>query len=593
MRDLQEKLERTKNRIGLVGTRLNFSRPVEGRGIEEHITQDWKEIVIKIKQGLDLTPDEETKKYVRKVNADDTMNAVATDLLYHGCGHRELPTETGLGCPYNVENHDKILDGVARALKQKGKSGLESYVANAFEDILDNVNARRHTRHAGQIIFWNNEGLEAKGKKPVLSEAQLGPAKQVVSPGFTGFYEAFVKANLALWGNKNDVKLLKRFYSNSPQVDKAVREFLSYLKDSLQADELSQLQRNEELFPKLFDKEGWQEMAYRFAKATADLLEEQPHMRLCFGVPVDGVSTWDKLIKLPQTQEELAYKRYKAGVGPSTHTDPLLQLDALYRKISKAIPVKTSDYTKASGIPIVHFGRRNPKEDETVKANRIKGLGLNENGELTLKVARYEIEHPATYKVHPRNFPKLRIALLDTSGSMAESADGSSVGNTSFIPWGDNSKYHFALKGLYGIDNFLEKQGVAPYVMAEAITFSDRTRRTGKRQLRSEEERRALLRQPSGGTAIDAKALEAKANERRFLISVSDGDIANWPSAREDYRAAIERSDYCHIHLGDKNQFTVDLESWGIPVLYVRGDEDLSRLMIDATSKYYREGKFE
>src|SRR3989344_6514872 len=294
MRGLQEKLERTKNRIGLVGTRLNFLRPEKGRGIEEHITHDWKEIVIRIRQGLDLAPDEETKKYVRIVNANDTVNAVATDLLYHGCGHRELPTETGLGCPYNVENHDRILDGIAKALKQKGKSGLESYVANAFEDILDNVNARRHTRHAGQILFWNNEGLEAKGKK------------------FPEFYEAFVNANLALLGNKNDVKLLKRFYSNSPQVDKAVKEFLSYLKDSLQADDLSHLQRNEELFPKLFNKEGWQEMAYRFAKATADLLEEQPHMRLCFGVPVGEESYFDKLIKLPQIQEDLAFKRYKA-----------------------------------------------------------------------------------------------------------------------------------------------------------------------------------------------------------------------------------------------------------------------------------------
>ena len=213
---------------------------------------------------------------------------------------------------------------------------------------------------------------------------------------------------------------------------------------------------------------------------------------------------------------------------------------------------------------------------------------------MSLKVSRHELKYPAEYKVHPRKFPKLKVALLDTSGSMGLSPNNDdNVGGKSFIPWGDNSKYHFALKGLYGIDNFLEKQGIAGYVQSEAITFAGSTEKTGKRGFRSEEERKVLLRKPSGGTTLDAKLLKDELGERCFLVSVSDGDIANWGSVKDDYKSAIENADYCHIHIGAKNEFTRDLESWGVKVHYVKGDDDLSGLMIDAASNYYRRGNFD
>ncbi len=596
--DFSTKLEEKKNKIGLVGTRLSFSRPAQGKGISEHITQDWKEIVIRIRRDLNLIPDEETKRYVHKSLAADPVETVAMDMLYHGCGHRELPTYTGMGCPHEVKNHDRILDGIAQALKEKRKSGLESYVANAFEDILDNVNARRHTSHIGQILFWNNEGLE--------SETQKYPA----------FYEAFVKINLAMMGCVADATLLKRFWANDAQVQTAVRQFKDYLKRTLDVSSVVKLYEDKDLVEKLFDTSTWREMGYQFALATANLLEDQPSMRLCFGLPADG-NPFDKEIKLPGTQEDIAEGRYKAGMGVSQHTDPLVQLDALYRKISRAIPVQTSEYTRASGIPLIFHGKRAPHEDETITLRRMKGIGFDDEGELALKVARHEIKHPAHYKVHPRQFPKLKVALIDASGSMGYNADNETdgagkplnVGNTSFIPWGDNSKYHFALKGLYGIDNFLERQGIANYVESEVIIFSSATTSTGRGTLRNEQERRALLRPPAGGTVLNPAAL--KSEESYFLVSISDGDVQNWtgwhkqpdPSAstweekagitiRDAYRNAIKNKEYCHIHIGAANQFTQDLESWGVPVKYVRGDNDLSTLLLDVTATYYKRGIF-
>ncbi len=573
MKTLQERLEKKKNEIGLVGIRLNFSRPREGKGISEHITNSCDEIVVQIRRDLDLAPDEQTKEYVRKREIKDPVETVATDLLYHGCGHRELPTETGLGCPYTVENHDRILSGVARALKEVKKEGLESYMANAFEDVLDNTNAKQHTAHAGQILFWNNEGLENNNR-------------------YTDFYEAFVKVNLSLMGEAKDATLLRRFYKNNEKTQKAVKEFTNYLKQKLQAQFLVRTDKKPAQFKKLFDKTQWEEYAYMFTKALAPLMDEQPKMRMCFGENPGEPTPFDKQIQLPEVQEKLAEGRYKAGLQPSEHTNPVVQLDALYRKISRAIPVKTTEYTQATGFPLVRYGRRTPAEEESVKVSRVRGIGFNDQGDLSVRVARHVIQHPAEYKHMPRNFPKLKIAIVDTSSSMADSPkEDNNVGNKSFIPWGDNSKYHYALKGLYGINNFLEKQGVAPYVQFEAIVFSGSTRTSGKRKFRSEEERKLLLRMPSGGTSLDTKLLQTSTTERCFLISVSDRDIANWDSVKEEYKKVVEGTDYCHIHIGSKNQFTKDLEKWGVTVKYVKGDEDLSRLMIDAASKYYREVK--
>src|SRR3989344_7078948 len=227
MDSLKDRLEQVKNTIGLVGTRLDFSQPTSGKGISEHITDDWREVVIRIRKDLDLCPDDETQRFLKKKANTMPLETLATDLLYHGCGHRELPTYTGMGCPYTVQYHDRILDGISRALKEKGKQGLEAYIANAFEDVLNNTNVRRHTPHVGQILFWNNEGLECE------------------TGAYPAFYEAFVKINLGLMGSAEDATLLKRFCTNDSKVQAAVQQFKTYLKGTLGTSSLARLHKDD------------------------------------------------------------------------------------------------------------------------------------------------------------------------------------------------------------------------------------------------------------------------------------------------------------------------------------------------------------
>jgi len=92
-----------------------------------------------------------------------------------------------------------------------------------------------------------------------------------------------------------------------------------------------------------------------------------------------------------------------------------------------------------------------------------------------------------------------------------------------------------------------------------------------------------------GGTNIDASALkQALKGRESFVLSISDGEIGDWDSEKEEVRKLVEKNHYAHIQIGSGTEFTQDLESWDRPVFYVSSGEDLSKLMVDATRETYR-----
>ena len=159
----KDKLEKKKEQIGLIGIRLEIDRP-EGDEVSASIDYGFSNINISL--GKDFNPvfDRASQNYCQIKNISDGIEKVAEDCLEHEAGHRENPTETKYGCPFNLEIHDRIKDAVSSALTRKGKTGLEAYVTNAFEDILDNINCRRKTDFSGQILFWNYQGKKSGGK---------------------------------------------------------------------------------------------------------------------------------------------------------------------------------------------------------------------------------------------------------------------------------------------------------------------------------------------------------------------------------------------------------------------------------------------
>lgn len=577
LESLREKLNKRKNKIGLVGTILNVSE-TRGDSISASISNDWKEIDITYGSELDLIPDSETQTFAWKTQISNPNEKIGEDLVEHETGHRENTAGTKFGCPYTAEMHDLIKESIFLALKEKGKTDLENYVTNSFEDILDNVNCRNSTNFSGMTLFWNNQGL-------TRSQNRI----------FSPFYEAFVRINLMLGGEVKSHTLLKRFFKDSPEIKQAYQGFLGELKTKLGLESTLKLHEKPE-FQRLFTtdisarEKLWTELAYSFAFHTADLLENIPNEKM-FGSPEDADENSDKSnpfdieIKNPQVAQKIVRKRYEQKKGLAQHREAKEQLYELYRAISKDIQVQVSTYTESQLMPLVYFGKRafNPEKDRKL---RFKGIQINPDGTFGIRTSKHSIDFPVAHKTHPRNCPKLKITLMDGSGSMLESPAGDSdVGDTSSIPWGDKSKYHFALKGKFGIDNYLERQGIANYVNDVALGWS------GETPLRADYKTiaKSLLTKPSGGTSFDINGLEKELDSHSLVLSISDGACSFDDEIAQRLKKKLQECDFAHIQIGGETEFSEYLEKLNIPVFYVRGDEDLSKIMINFVSGYYRQ----
>jgi len=564
-------LEQKKNEIGLIGIALEVTDDLPGNSFSAHIQTDWRRIRIDYQKDLDLVPDAQTESFCVKMGIEDAELTIGEDILNHECGHRENRARTTLGCPHDVETHDRIKSEIARALKEKGKQGQTNYVTNAFEDILDNVNCRNYTDFAGQTLFWNNQGLtRSKGGK------------------YNPFYEAFVRTNLFLGKEVKSHTLLSRFFSGDERVLPAVKGFLEDL--CSETGEKSSVRFNgKKGFQKLFTKDLgqrrqlWQKLAYSFASKTADLLEETPEEQMFGCEGGESGNPYDKEMQDPQIQEKLAMGRYRSGQSPSYHADLQEQLYALYKATSREIRVETSSFSASQSMPLVHFGKRFATEED--RRIRFKGVGFDSEGKLGIKTARHHLDFPASYRTHPTQFPSLKIAVMDRSGSMARAPDGSvNIGDTSFIPWGDKSKYHFALKGYFGIDNYLERQGVAPFMDCSVVGLSGEEIITGKPR----EVAKKLLHNPEGShTALNASQLERELSDSALVVSISDGDIT-MPSDTSHLDEKLRNSDYVHIQIGGETAYSAYVQGLGKPVIFVKGDDDLSQAMVSFVSNYYK-----
>ena len=574
---IREELKRRKNRIGLVGTRLNVGE-TGGNSLEGSISTDWKEININFGKDLELVPDMETTEFARKRDIMDAKMTAGEDILEHEAGHRENKVGERLGCPYDLWTHERIKEKISQGLSEVDRKGLEHYVTNAFEDVLNNVNCRRHTDFAGQTLFWNNQGL-------VKSQNQK----------FNPFYESFVKLNLLLGGRASDNTLLSRFYSNTSEASGAVSLFTNELKSASEEQSLVRL-HSKCGFQRLFNPQdldarakSWADLGYKFAIYFGKLLDKSqtPNERMFASREGDENSPeqnpFDKEMKIPGNRQRIAQKRYEQGLGFADHRDVQEQLFDLYKSISKKISIQTTHYTASQSMPIVHFGRRFVREDE--EKFRFRGIGVKEDGGIGIRISKHNISYPVTFKKHKTKFPNFKLALMDRSGSMALNSDNEDdVGRTECIPWGDKSKYHFALKGYFGIDNFLEQQGVLPYIESCALGFSGEEAIRGRSSLVA----KSLLTSPSGDTSLDVSNLERELENNAFVLSISDGAVSPSQSEKTRFEAKIQDCDYAHIQIGSETNFSSYLRGLGVPVIFVRGDDDLSKAMISFVSDYYK-----
>ena len=164
---------------------------------------------------------------------------------------------------------------------------------------------------------------------------------------------------------------------------------------------------------------------------------------------------------------------------------------------------------------------------------------------------------------------------------------GGDPGSTKIFPWGDNSKYHYAILGFYGILKYLVKQDLLHVVDIGVINFSSRTIVSDGSL---EDAKRVLFSWQNEGTELDLSllldAMEKKIG-KHIVYTISDGEVFNWDSIRDRFIVVMRRHYYFHIQLGVKSEMSEDLKRAGLHVYYVRRGRDLSNLMVDLTVKSY------
>ena len=300
--------------------------------------------------------------------------------------------------------------------------------------------------------------------------------------------------------------------------------------------------------------------------------------------PGNGI---EQKIKSREGKEEISFGRYSENEKQSKNFTSYEQLDALYRRLSRAIPVKVEAITRSQGLILGPLNHRafNPETDDSNKIKLTK-LFIDDKG-VNFGYQKQPLTTQARFKIQRKSFPDFKMVVLDNSGSMKGGIDGDS-GRTSFIPWGDKSKYHYALLGFYGIENFLQNQGIAQYIDHGLSLFSSTTRykEAGFRDV--EQLRKLALTPEFGNTRLNADVLAKALHGREsFVLSLSDGEIENWDSEKNKIKELLENNYFAHIQIGGENHYTKDLISWNVPVFYVNSGEDLSKLMVNVAKKTY------
>jgi len=206
-----------------------------------------------IRSTLGFPDDPELLKYMDGRNITDPVKELLEKVAYHEIGHWEFPRGTRFGCPYDkITYYVSFIEPIYDEMKKSGKfkddfcQMMSGRLANAVMDIIDNQNvnfilARNGDKYTGQMLFWYLQGKE---------------------PGaYSDEYTLFVRLNLALYGENDDLKLLTGFFAQNKDIIKSV----SRLEDVF-------------LPEMIYDRDSWEYLARAYTREAIKFIkaEESP-----------------------------------------------------------------------------------------------------------------------------------------------------------------------------------------------------------------------------------------------------------------------------------------------------------------------------
>jgi hypothetical protein len=554
-------------------------------------------------------------KHIKKQNIHPGLK-VLEDVIFHEIGHHKLRNDAqGLGCPINVDYGVITLDAVSRVLKAhnvysaQGRDMLENLIC----DIIDNLNASKYSSYNGICVF-------------LAEQAELNGHK------YSNLYDAFVRLNMELWGNKKQKKFLSEYYTNNPDIDTAVQNCMNKLGLTGTKDNNVRI---------LFDKDRWFDIFTAFAEELVQFMDEPCPETLpgsgsggaSYSPPQPGGESQDPAdgtqspsqpgipshqpgtqspsqpggqdtlppgysdamsdeIMDPDNLKRILRKRADAGEDIPAFIEDWQALDYLYQSYASDLHIKIESIKKGMSLPIAPVGHREFDKDKDRLDDIVFGKILfNDEGQPVLAVPRSQIETTGKYKVSLQKYPDLNIAVLDESISMKGAANINGIGNTSMIPWGDNSIYHYAVLTYYSIVKSLHALQIATTMNYNLLTFSSSTSATGEKPHESLYEIKRRILEPRFGhsTSLDIAVLGRHASEPgSMLMTISDGEIYNWDSIKDDFKRIISDKSYVHFQIGPESNTSKELKEWGALVVEISDASEMPQHGVDITKNFYR-----
>jgi len=634
---LSEKLGRIKNEEGMVGGRVKLlpltdAYPNVTGAIDP---RNW-EAEIRVNTNWHPEKDKALAEWAKEKGITDIVESSLVGATRHEVGHWKT-------CPYDIFKHEHILDVVTKTLQKSRKEGSAAYIANAFEDLVDNAARAASGDYDGCTVLYYDQGRN-----------------------ITPFYKEFVRLNVLTWGGKRERELFRQLYGeNADAWEGTGRGIVRKIMSDMGLGE--DLKKNAEI---LSQPENWEKFAEAFTSSFASTISDEDKApednepqdgqgqgqnqqgqgqgsgqqkkdkgegsgqddddnksdkkdgegdgegdqqgqnqqggsgneqskKRRKGRPTGfGKNPFDDKLKDPEELKKIVRARLEAGGNKAGRAqqpswmDPLLFMDLLYESASPEIVIKAQADRKGQSLPLVPYGRE-PYDPEShsirqVRFNRLlPSIGGRIGGILDFAAFRhYEpIELPFTDSLM-KGFPDICF-IIDTSGSMQEG------GTDKMFGWGDGSKYHYALLGIYGVIKCLRARAIAPYIQYNSINFSNETRASGwKPYDMLFEVKKNFLSPQMGGTEIRMDTIRKELLNRpkkAVIIMLSDGEIGNWGSISGDFIGVIRQHMPVFIQTCGTNQTTQDMQRAGIPVFKVSADNDLATLMIDLTIRSYAE----
>jgi hypothetical protein len=202
---------------------------------------------------------------------------------------------------------------------------------------------------------------------------------------------------------------------------------------------------------------------------------------------------------------------------------------------------------------------------------------------------------------HKANWPLIKskekfpdvLFLVDRSESTLYSASGFTGGyfdSSRIIPWSLKSTYHYELLGIEGALDWLQSEGILPYIMTNITTFTGETKSSGwKDYSRLREAKRPLY--PSNkdafdGTVINMNVVSPQLRRNPCIILMfSDGAISDWATIKNSFREVTSKHMLAYMHVGHLTQTAMDIQEWGCPVYQVMDEKDIQGMIIDVTKQ--------